>query len=256
MPVDKRRELAQALHDFVDRQACRGKRPLREWQRILGWANWGLNAYPLLKPALQSSYAKITGKKHALAAVPLNGRVVQDLAWMADRIMHCEGINVLQTKIWSLDEADIELYTDASASGLAFWTPTLDIAYVSSIMPGDARYGDIFFNEALAVVSALSWTTTLTSPPRRILIHTDSMNTVDIFHSLSAKSEYNTILLFAVEILMDCNVDLRVIHIPGERNTIADALSRSLFDVAYTLAPNLRIHPFTPPRDELGANAI
>ncbi|KAF8573412.1 hypothetical protein K439DRAFT_1625101 [Ramaria rubella] len=61
MVPNRKLELCSAIRSFIDtRTGCR--RPLVEWQRLLGWINWALNVYPLLKPGLQSSYAKISGK--------------------------------------------------------------------------------------------------------------------------------------------------------------------------------------------------
>ena len=73
------------------------------------------------------------------------------------------------------------------------------------------------------------------------------MNTVDIFHSLTANLNYILLLFKAVEIMMDLGV-----HVLGTENAIADALSCLLFQVADTLHPGLNITLFQPPRDELG----
>ena len=129
----------------------------------------------------------------------------------------------------------------------------MELAFVELIKDSDIRYGDIFFNEALAVVSAIEWAAHLPDKPQHVLIHTDSMNTVDIFHSLAADPNYILLLFKAVEIMMDLGVDVRVVHIPGTQNAVADALSRLLFQVANTLHPGLNITIFQPPRDELGA---
>src|SRR5882724_4074751 len=64
-----------AIRIFIDTtESCR--RPLVEWQCLLGWINWGLNTFPLLKPGLQSSYVKISGKSNAHASIYLNKQVI------------------------------------------------------------------------------------------------------------------------------------------------------------------------------------
>ena len=45
---------------------------LHAWLRILGYTNWALNAFPILKPALNSSYDKVTGKTVLSQAVYIN----------------------------------------------------------------------------------------------------------------------------------------------------------------------------------------
>lgn len=79
------------------------------------------------------------------------------------------------------------------------------------------------------------------------------MNTVDVFNTLAPEPGLIPLMFRAVEIMMESGVDVRVVHIPGSDNTVADALSRSLFDVARRIRSNLKISIFKPPRDELGA---
>lgn len=79
------------------------------------------------------------------------------------------------------------------------------------------------------------------------------MNTVQIFNSLSMSGgPYNDILLLAARIIIDSGIDLRVFHIPGESNGVADALSRGLLDIARQRRPDIRIHALKPPRLSLG----
>ncbi|KAJ7807148.1 hypothetical protein B0H14DRAFT_3765155 [Mycena olivaceomarginata] len=81
-----------------------------------------------------------------------------------------------------------------------------------------------------------------------VTIYTDNMNTVQIFSSLAAEPAYNILLKAAVDLLLKYRVDLRVLHIPGDDNTIADALSRSNWGLIHALLPCLRITSFQPPQ--------
>ena len=78
------------------------------------------------------------------------------------------------------------------------------------------------------------------------------MNTVDIFHSLHALEGYNDILRCASEVLISTGIDLRVWHIPGAANVVADALSRQLFHVLLQYVPDLQLCTFLPPQLPLG----
>ena len=78
------------------------------------------------------------------------------------------------------------------------------------------------------------------------------MNMVDIWHLLAPTNDYAPLLLYGVEIMMDYTIDVWVTHIPGTDNTVADALSWSLFDTAMKYVPDLLISLFTPPRENLG----
>ena len=63
---------------------------------------------------------------------------------------------------------------------------------------------------------------------------------------------YNELLKFMVSLLIKFNNSLRVVHIPGEDNGIADALSRFDNARAFTACPSLSISTFQPPRVALG----
>lgn len=104
----------------------------------------------------------------------------------------------------------------------------------------------------LAVTSVVDTVTRLPSVPARLLVYTDNSNTVDIFHSLRSLPPYNDLLKFTVSLLIKFNISLRVVHVPGVDNDVADALSR--FDNARALAacPGLSISSFQPPRIALG----
>ncbi len=156
-------------------------------------------------------------------------------------------MNFLEAQHWQEPDAEITFLTDTSNVGLAFWCPEVELALVAPIKDSDICFGDIFFNEALAVVCAIDWAAHLPDKPHRILIRTDSMNTVNIFHSLAAEPNYVSLLLKAVKLMMDFSVDVWVIHIPGTKNVVADALSQFLFPVAVSHQPHLNISIFQPP---------
>jgi hypothetical protein len=65
-----------------------------------------------------------------------------------------------------------------------------------------------------------------------------------MFNSLSALPAYNSILKDAVDqLLSDINnpIQLRVIHIAGESNTVADALSRGQLHIVVDNVPGITI---------------
>jgi hypothetical protein len=84
----------------------------------------------------------------------------------------------------------------------------------------------------------------------RLIVFTDNTN---IFTSLRVLPPYNHILISMMNVLIDNDLDLRIFHIPGKDNIIADPPSWFLNDQTCMLAPRLVILNFTPPRDALGA---
>ena len=81
---------------------------------------------------------------------------------------------MINTIAWDLDDANLEIYCDAPSRDASFFAAS----------PQNTPVDIIFYYEALCVVSALVWATELLSALHRILIHTDSLNTVEMFHSL------------------------------------------------------------------------
>ncbi|KAF8585603.1 hypothetical protein K439DRAFT_1615876 [Ramaria rubella] len=208
MVGERKDELVAAIRAFINTTVVR-HRPLLEWQRLLGWINWALNVFPLLKPGLQLAYAKISGKSLSRAPIFINHAVIQDLGWVASVMEEADGVHMLESTEWTPGEADLHIFCDA--------TLTHTLPFI-----------------ALAVVSALAWASQLASPPHRLLIHSDSLNTIEMFHSLKALEGYNDLLLYAMRILLLSRISLRVAHISGKDNTVADALSCMLLDVVFS----------------------
>jgi hypothetical protein len=252
MPADAKRDLITYLESFLMGSKQGNRHELREFQRLAGWVNWSLNVFPLLKPALSNVYAKIAGKTTTKSGVYVNKAIHEDLTWLLKHLGSASGIYVYEALSWDPHTSDLTIYCDACLTGMGFYIPTLALAFHSPV-PGDPPPGAIFFFEALAVCSALHWSSTFAPRPRTLTIFSDNTNSVDIFSSLRATPAYNPILKSSVDVRVSANIDLQVLHVPGELNTIADAVSRSQFDLARSLVPGLNILPFTPPRDALGA---
>jgi len=78
MPPEALKELISAIRNFI---SSKHKFTLREWQRLAGWINWSFNVFPLLQPALNNFYAKISGKCAPNKYVRINKAVCADLTW-------------------------------------------------------------------------------------------------------------------------------------------------------------------------------
>ena len=143
-------DLIAAVHAFVDTSTSR-KCPLVEWQRILGWINWGLNAYPLLCPALQPTYDKIASKWVAHALIYLNHAVLRHFCLLVDTIA-CSDIHLLTAADWHAHKANVIIHCDASLNGLGFVITQSQLGFCA---PPDVPLNTIFFYEALCIVSAI-----------------------------------------------------------------------------------------------------
>ena len=254
MPSQSRLDLLAALRTF----ARPGQRhSLRDFQKLAGWMNWALNAYPLLRPGLSMLYNKMSRKSNAHQLIWVSVSLCRELSWFADRVEGSDGVHIMTSHGWGRNDAEYNLFCDACPIGLAFWFPAADFGFQHALSP-DVPSPGIFFHESLAVVSALSWFihNVPLRPCMRIAIYSDNLNTVDMFNTLRAQPLYNPLLITAVDLLLDHGVDLRVFHIPGQDNIVADALSRFRFDTVALYAPSLQIFKFQPPRLKLGAAAL
>ena len=75
---------------------------------------------------------------------------------------------------------------------------------------------------------------------------------MEMFNSLRSTDGYTELFLFAMHILLNSRIALRVFHIPGTDNFVADALSRQLLATAASYLPGLQVHLFQPPHGVLG----
>ncbi|KAF9022426.1 hypothetical protein BDZ89DRAFT_956632 [Hymenopellis radicata] len=262
LPAESKSDLVDHVRDFA--KSPRRRRTLHEFQQLAGWINWSLNVFPLFKPALCNLYAKMSGKHRAHAQIRLNKPLIRELLWFVNHVQASSGMLFFANLDWNpFTEANLTMFCDASLTGMGFWIPALDLGF-SCPVEGDSMRDRIFYWEALCVLSALHWyeksglaffATELS--PARLTIFTDNSNTVNIFDTLRALPEYNDILLTAVDIRTRSNIDLRVLHVPREHNTVADALSRVDFvgnlDAVHALTPRLIVESFKPPRTTLGA---
>ena len=253
LPPENRKELLEHLKIFARTPERSGvKYSLKDFQRLSGWFNWALNVYPLLRPALSNVYAKMSHAKpdKPLTKLYVNNGIRSDILWAIDHLSRLPGTRILWSTDWDVNDADITAYCDASLSGLGYWFPDLSVGFWSAI-PEAPPHDTIFYFEALSVLSAIQHSTSLGVAVTKLVVYTDNLNTVQIFNSLSALPAYNEILKSSVDhLLSDLNnpIDLRVIHIAGELNVVADALSRGNLHTAINNAPGMVITNFTPPR--------
>ncbi|KAJ7125748.1 hypothetical protein C8R43DRAFT_1135075 [Mycena crocata] len=246
-----------AMTDFIDTPSRR--RTLHEFQCLTGWMNWSFNMYFLLRPSLSNIYNKMADKSLPHAGIYINAAIKSDLTWFLGHLRASNGVLLFDSLDWNpITEADLTIYCDASLRlGMGFWIPELLLGFYSPV-PGAPPAETIFFFEALCVVSALRWFClySLGSLPRtrrlRVTIFTDNQNTVNIFNSLCATPNYNLLLRTAVDELVEHQIDLRVLHVKGEDNYVADAISRQRFSAAAERASGLNIQNFQPPQEPMG----
>lgn len=242
---EKRIALAAELQEFANQRS----QTLVKWARMTGWANWGLNIFPLGRWALQSLWDKMAGKTKRNALVPGNSSTTADLNWLSKALAKWEGRQLLETFFWKLDDADITIFCDACPAGLGIWIPASGKGFVYALPPPSR---DIYWAELTSVVAALTMGQMRKS--KRILIFTDSENVVMLFNSHRAIDLVRKMFRTAINLMLDEKIDVKVKHVPGDKNVIADHLSRHNLDLAKEKVPNLQISALTvlPPHMDGG----
>ncbi|KAJ3737623.1 hypothetical protein DFJ43DRAFT_968916, partial [Lentinula guzmanii] len=238
-------DLVSRINSFLDHPQC--KPILRDWLQLAGHINWAFNVLPWGRPALTELYAKVDNKLGMSAGVPLNVAIRESLSWLADILPKSIGVRFLDDGFWPDSDADMVLWTDASKIGLSFTFAGNGFWYQIASSP-QGPIVDIFFLELVAILSAVSHVASLPSPPKKVLLWSDSLDSVQAFNSLSVRNPaHNAPLLAAAGIILQSGIDLRVRHIPGKDNIAADLLSRLLLDDFRRQFPAYRVRPFDPP---------
>jgi len=173
--------------------------------------------------------------------------------WLTDTMESSIGIFLLDSLEWSPNDTDLTIYCNACIHGLGFYAPPHNVACYAEFTD-ILSLCSIFCYKALCVVSAIVWAIQMRIGPHRLLIFTDSMNTVEMFHSLSGQSSYIDLLLHAICLLNPTTTSLPAFHIYGSDNTIIYTISHGLFSVALPLQPGSTISLFQPPFELLGAS--
>ena len=232
-----------------------GRAPaLRDWQRLAGHLNWLLNVLPWGRPALTELYRKMSGKMHSYRGIYINAAVTVDLKWLASIIPGSIGVRLVDAGLWRVEDADMVMWTDASLRlGLSFVLAGNGFYYPLRERQANVTI-DIFFLELVAILSAVHYAASLPHPPRKLVIFTDSLDSVGVFNSLRASQAiHNGPLLAVAGLMLNTGIDLRVLHIEGKKNLRADFLSRLLLAEYSRKFPSDRVRSFVPPRESLPA---
>ena len=166
-------------------------------------------------------------------SIYLNKQVIADLSWFTDTIGLVSGVCLLNFIIWSTSDANLTIYCNASMTALGFYILQMNLAITSPISQEQGLH-HIFFYKAFCIVLALAFATQLNHPPACLLIFTDSLNTVNMFHLLKAAEDYNHLLLFTAHLLLLQKTTLHVFHITG-MDKITDAV---MWPISYHNPPS------------------
>jgi hypothetical protein len=179
---------------------------------------------------------------------------VRNLEWLINIIPKAIGVRFINATHWDDHDADLVLWTDASLClGLSFVYANRGFTYAISSSTSKEKI-NIFFLELVAILSAIHHIGLYSHPPKKVLLWTDSLNSVAAYSSLrAAESMHNSVLLALAGILLQTGMDLRIHHIAGKDNLQADLLSRLMINEFHRQFPSQSVCVFSPPQELLPA---
>ncbi|GAA5999496.1 hypothetical protein JCM5350_005872 [Sporobolomyces pararoseus] len=221
------------------------KHPIRRWRQLCGWANWALTVIPLARPYLSPVFAKLSYKNGAprspspFTIVFVNVEVRESLNSFVQELVEGPKLNLREPLLleWGRGDEDVMVQTDAclgcdddsNRSGLGFWFDADGTRHFFFSRPR-IRYKQIRFAEGLVVAHVIHYFASLPSPPKRLLIRTDSSPVVYAFDSGKAIDSpfvpMRTLVLLSIIAYRKAKMDVRVVHVSGKSNETADQLSR------------------------------
>lgn len=123
--------------------------------------------------------------------------------------------------------------------GQAFWIPAHCQGSYYLPVPLDTVSDIIFYFEVLAIAGVFDNLHTSAMNSSKIIMYTDSMNTVNTFNTMHCLPKFNPLLHHCMDIFLEKKFDICVLHIPGMDNVVADMISCHNFDKASKLVPEL-----------------
>ena len=131
LPQDSKERLTTELRFWTTKttKVSSGGFKLKYWEHLAGWFNWALNVFPLLRPALNNFYTKISGKREREQQIYINNSIRDDLTWVLTHIELSSGLHLFKSFSWIPSNADYVIYCDACLDGLGFWYPELKEGY-------------------------------------------------------------------------------------------------------------------------------
>ena len=239
LPQEKLTELIHLLTTWSSTTKC----TKRQLLSLIGKLNFATKVIPAGRIFLRRLINRSTAVDAMHHHLYLNAEARADIAWWLIFLPRWNGrAPILQPK-WTLSST-LQLFTDASGShgfgayyqGAWFrgsWLPHQQLNPATGI--------SIAWQELYAIVAAAAaWGKAWTG--RRIMVHCDNQAVVDIWDHYTSKSPTIMCLVRTLHLIAATNnFHIRISHIQGVDNSIADALSRGRISTFRRLVPDADI---------------
>ena len=240
LPLDKVIRISQALVDMEHKR----KVQLKELQSLLGLLNFACSCIVPGRTFLRRLYDLTVGHIIPTHYIRLNCGARADLQMWSSFMQTFNGRCMFLNDTW-LQADSLHLHTDAALSvGFAAvfgtewvaerWSPSMKLLHINVL-------------ELIPIVVAVElWGHKMAN--HRILFHSDNEATVYVINKMTSKDKLMMKWVRRLVFLsMKHNILFRASHIPGNKNILADSLSRFDFQKAFQVAPHLQRSPLIIP---------
>lgn len=225
------------------------KKRMGEFRTLAGWLSWYLNVFPLGRPFLTALYKRCGDPKLDRRKLHVGLEVKRALSFFDRALQQDLGLYFILADIWRPGQENYRFYVDASTSwGLGIWIPGLQLGLACKTV-GRPEFAslDIFPLEMLAIYCAVLFVRDHLAHQQRVLIWSDSSNSVDAFNTLTTSSATAQDVLEATVLEeLRLGISLRILHVPGTHNP-ADSLSRGDVTKFRSQFPKAIYRTFEPP---------
>ena len=236
LPDDKVRMCLELLNAVSQKE----KVTLKQLQKLAGHLVFACRAVVAGRPFITAIYSLMKKVKKPEHKVRITRLAKEDIRIWSSFLTSFNGRSFFQQSCADFDP-DVHLYTDASTS--AGFGGCFQKEWIYGGWSGPWLGKDILVLEAYAVVVAVAtWGQSLRD--RSILLHVDNQALVHIINTGHSSSELVTPLIRILYLLcLRHNISFCAEHIPGHKNSAADALSRFQWETFREFSPDAAFLP-------------
>ena len=249
LPQEKLSELRTLLTQWQAKKFCLKK----DLQSLVGKLQHACKVVRLGRTFLRCMFELLKGTSRRHCFIRLNTAFRSDLSWWCTFLESWNGISMLEDA--TNRSPDCHLFSDASGSlGCGAWSGSSWFHY---LWPNEFSTRSIAVKELLPIVMAcIVWGKAWRR--KKVLAHCDNQAVVEVDNSGYSKDAQLLCSLFFITAYLE--IALEAVHIPGHRNTGADAISwdnhsSSLTGARGTSLPNPStshsVRPTSPPASRL-----
>ena len=236
LPSDKLTELRSLLTATLQRNSI----SQRSLESLLGKLSFAARVVVPGCTFLRRLWSVCSRYQEPHYKIVLDSDAMEDIRWWQHLLQHWNGKSFFLHPNWT-PSPDLQLYTDASGS--RGWGAYNNGRWINGTWTREEVERDITWKELYALlVACATWGHAWAK--LRILIHCDNAAVVDCVKSGSSKSAPVMQLLHGrFFVCAKHNFTISAIHIAGNKNLIADSLSRFSMQAFRRLAPSAKNLP-------------